>query len=351
MKERLIGLFEARFGDRPDVILDMAADGSTRQYFRLVGSDEHTAVGAIGPDREENRAFLTFAKAFREAGLPVPEVYAEDREAGVWLEEDLGDTTLFQALSAARVECGEDEFPADIERLYRRALSVLPRFQVLGHRVIDYRVAYPRQAFDQQSIRWDLNYFKYHFLKLAHVPFNEQRLEDDFSRLTAHLLEADAEYFLYRDFQSRNIMVRAEEPWFLDFQGGRRGAPHYDVASLLYDAKADLPGSVRVALLEHYLDALSDHVAVNRPEFRTRFVGFVLVRVMQAMGAFGYRGFFERKRRFLESVPSAARTLDQLLGEGLPVALPELERVFRHIADRWAGTTADAAPQSALGVL
>ena len=155
MKERLIGLFEDRYGHRPDVILDMAADGSTRQYFRLAWGDEQTAVGAIGPDREENRAFLAFAKAFREVGLPVPEIFAEDLEAGVWLEEDLGDTTLFKTLSAARVD-GDDEFPADIELLYRRVLTILPRFQVLGHRVIDYRLAYPRQAFDRQSIRWDL---------------------------------------------------------------------------------------------------------------------------------------------------------------------------------------------------
>jgi aminoglycoside/choline kinase family phosphotransferase len=351
MKERLIGLFEERYGHRPDVILDLAADGSTRQYFRLVRGEEHTVVGAIGPDREENRAFLAFAKAFRAIGLPVPEIFAEDREAGVWLEQDLGDTTLFKALSAARVERGEDEFPDEIAQLYRAVLAILPRFQVEGHQAIDYRLAYPRQAFDRQSIRWDLNYFKYHFLKLAHVPFNEQRLEDDFSRLTEHLLEADADFFLYRDFQSRNVMIRGGEPWFLDFQGGRRGAPHYDVASLLYDAKANVPPAVRAELLEHYLDALSARVSVDRAEFRRRLVSFVLVRLMQAMGAYGYRGFFERKRRFLESVPNAARNVDQLLAAGLPVALPELESVFRHIVDRWAGRTPRAATRSGLIVL
>jgi aminoglycoside/choline kinase family phosphotransferase len=351
MKERLIGLFEEAFGHRPAVILDMAADGSQRQYFRLVGSDDRTAVGAIGPDHDENRAVLAFAKAFRRIDLPVPEIYAEDQDAGVWLEEDLGDTTLFAALSAARVACVEGEFPADIEHLYRRVLEILPRFQVAGHRAIDYRLAYPRQAFDRQSIRWDLNYFKYHFLKLAHVPFNEQRLEDDFSRLTAHLLQADADFFLYRDFQSRNIMIRAGEPWFVDFQGGRKGAPHYDVASLLYDAKADVPPPVRAALLEHYLDALGEFVPVDRARFREQFTSFVLVRLMQALGAYGYRGFFERKRRFLESVPNAARNLDHLLAAGLPVAVPELERVFRHIAQQWAGPAPSAAPHSGLAVL
>jgi len=351
MKERLIGLSEDHFGQRPDVILEMAADGSTRQYFRLIWDQEKTAVGAIGPDREENRAFLEFARAFREAGLPVPAIYAEDQEAGVWLEEDLGDTTLFKALTAARVECGEDEFPTDAEELYRKALAILPRFQVLGHEVIDYRLAYPRQAFDKQSIRWDLNYFKYHFLKLAHVPFNEQRLEDDFVTLTAHLLEADADYFLYRDFQSRNIMIRSGRPWFIDFQGGRRGAPHYDVASLLYDAKADIPPSVRDALLEHYLDALSGYVEVDRRQFREQFTSFVLVRLMQAMGAYGYRGFFERKRRFLESVPNAAKNLDWLLAAGLSIELPELEQVFHHIARRWGQSETRGEAESGLTVL
>jgi aminoglycoside/choline kinase family phosphotransferase len=351
MKERLIALFEDRYGHRPEVILEIAADGSVRQYFRMMWGEEETAVGAFGPDRDENRAFLSFARAFREVGLPVPEVYGEDRESGVWLLEDLGDTTLFKALASTRVECDEDSFPTEAEELFRKALSILPRFQILGHAAIDYRLAYPRQAFDKQSIRWDLNYFKYHFLKLAHVPFSEQRLEDDFSRLTEALLESDADHFLYRDFQSHNIMIRSGEPWFIDFQGGRQGALHYDVASLLYDAKANLPQHTRDSLLEHYLDALGEYTQVDRGQFKQQYVGFVLIRLMQAMGAFGYRGFFERKRRFLESVPYAARNLDGLLNAGLPIKLPELELVFRVIADRWAGSTSLGESQSDLTVL
>jgi aminoglycoside/choline kinase family phosphotransferase len=351
MKERLVALAEECFGRRPDGILDLAADGSQRQYFRLVWDGERTVVGAVGPDHGENRAFLAFARAFRGAGLPVPEIHAEDQGAGVWLEEDLGDTTLFHALTAARDARDDDAFPPDIVPLYRRVLAILPRFQVDGHRVVPYRLAYPRRAFDRQSIRWDLNYFKYHFLKLAQVPFSEQRLEVDFARLVTHLLQAGTDGFLYRDFQSRNIMVRDGEPWFIDFQGGRKGAPHYDVASLLYDAKAGIPQPVRAELLEHYLDAREAMVPVDRERFRREFVGFVLVRLMQAMGAYGYRGFFERKRRFLESVPHAARNLDQLLADGLPLPLPELEQVFRRIVERWAGPAAGAAPHGGLGVL
>lgn len=351
MKERLVQLFNERYGHRPDAILEMAADGSTRQYFRLLWGEEQSLVGAVGPDHEENRAFLAFAKAFRGAGLPVPEIFAENQEAGVWLEEDLGDTTLFRALMVARGDAEEIAFPPEAEELFRKVLSVLPRFQVLGHRVVDYSLAYPRQAFDARSIRWDLNYFKYHFLKLAHIDFNEQRLEDDFGRLTNRLLEADSEYFLYRDFQSRNVMIRGGEPWFIDFQGGRKGALQYDVASLLYDAKANVPDPVRERLLDHYLEALGEYVRVDGPLFREQYRCFVLVRLMQALGAFGYRGFFERKRHFLESVPFAARTLEGLLERGLPVPLPELEVVFRRIADRWSPAVPGQAPHSELTVL
>lgn len=336
MKERLVQLFEEQFGRRPEAILEMPADGSTRQYFRMVAPGGHTAVGAIGPDHHENRAFLSFARSFRSIGLPVPEIYAEDQEAGVWVEEDLGDVTLFRALTTARLAAPDEEFPREALELYRRALDVLPRFQVEGHRVVDYGLAYPRQAFDERSIRWDLNYFKYHFLKLAQIPFHEQDLEDDFGRLTAILLEADDDYFLYRDFQSRNIMIRGGEPWFIDFQGGRRGALQYDVASLLFDAKANLPWPVREELLEHYLETLAGFVRVRHNLFRRQFVAFVLIRQMQALGAYGYRGFFERKRRFLESVPFAARNLEGLLERGLPWSLPELERVFHRIVERWA---------------
>jgi hypothetical protein len=207
-------------------------------------------------------------------------------------------------------------------------------------------VAYPRAAFDRQSILWDLNYFKYHFLKLAHIPFNEQRLENDFLRLTEFLLRADTRHFLYRDFQSRNIMLVDGAPFFIDYQGGRRGAPQYDIASLLYDAKAALPDSVRDELLAHYLDALAEEIEFDREEFVELYCGYVLVRIMQAMGAYGYRGFFERKARFLQSVPYAARNIRRLLERGLPVEVPELEEVFRKIVADWAhrGEDGDAGP-------
>lgn len=299
--------------------------------YRLIGRDRGTTIGVVGPDFDENRTFLSYSHAFRAADLPVPRIYAADEQAGVYLEEDLGDTTLFRALSAAREREG-GEFPDSILPVYRRVVETLPRFQVEGGRVVDYAVAYPRAAFDRQSILWDLNYFKYHFLKLAHIPFNEGRLEDDFKRLTAFLLRADTRHFLYRDFQSRNIMLRDGEPWFIDYQGGRRGALQYDIASLLYDAKAAIPDEIREELLDHYLGALERYFPVDRPLFREHFRGYVLVRIMQAMGAYGYRGFFERKPRFLQSVPPAIDNIERLLQAGLlPIDLPELRAVFERL--------------------
>jgi aminoglycoside/choline kinase family phosphotransferase len=334
MHEALLRLHQEVRGCRPTAVVSIAGDGSQRTYHRLISADGSTLIGAFGPDPDENRAFLSFSRAFRGIGLPVPAIQAADEAAGVWLEDDLGETTLFAALEEARSREG-GPFPASAHRLYRRVLDILPRFQVEGDRAVDYGVAHPRAAFDRQSILWDLNYFKYHFLKLGHVPFHEARLERDFEALTGSLLSASREFFLYRDFQSRNVMVRDGEPWFIDYQGGRRGALQYDVASLLYDAKADLPEAVREELLSYYLDRLEEKIDVDRDAFRFHYRGYVLVRILQAMGAYGYRGFFERKPRFLQSVPYAAANLRRLLDAGLPVELPELSRTFERIAEEW----------------
>jgi len=338
--DRASALFREWHGEPPGDVAPVAGDGSARRYWRLAAADGTTAVGAYGPDREENRAFLSFSRTFRDLGLPVPALYGVDEAAGIWLLEDLGDTTLFDAVKRARVS-GSDAFPAAMLPLYRRVLETLPRFQIGGGRAIDFRVAYPRSAFDRQSILWDLNYFKYHFLKLAHVPFNEARLERDFGRLARHLLETSTEHFLYRDFQSRNVMIRegaeGPEPWFIDYQGGRRGALQYDVASLLFDAKANLGADERERLLAYYLDAVEALVPIDRDAFLARWPGYVLVRILQALGAYGYRGFFERKPRFLQSVPYAAQNVADLLETGLAIEAPELEAALAWIADRWAG--------------
>ena len=285
------------------------------------------AIGILYNVRDENVAFLDFSRHFRRHGLPVPEIYAQDLDQGAYLEEDLGDTTLFEFLSANRA--GKN-IAAPVIEAYRNVVAMLPRFQVEAGRDLDYSVCYPRASFDHQSIAWDLNYFKYYFLRLAGIPFNEQALEDDFGRLTEFLLAAPRDYFLYRDFQSRNIMLRDGRPWFLDYQGGRKGALQYDIASLLFDSKADLPPELRRELLEEYLERLSGFVELDRDAFLHYYYAYVYVRLMQAMGAYGFRGFYEHKLHFLQSVPYALKSLRWLLENAeVPIALPTLMDAFR----------------------
>jgi len=324
----LKNLFERHFQTTAERVIPIQGQlgGSARNIFRIANG-KFTAIGVVYGVREENVAFLEFSKHFRRHGLAVPEIYVEDLNRDAYLEEDLGDTTLFEFLSKNRA--GDSVAPEVIEA-YRTALATLPRFQIEAGRDLDYTVCYPRDSFDRQSIAWDLNYFKYYFLRLAGIPFNEQALEDDFARLTEFLLSAGREYFLYRDFQSRNIMLRDGRPFFLDYQGGRRGALQYDVASLLYDAKADLPPALRQQLLDHYLQNLGQYSDLTREAFMHHFYAYVYVRMMQAMGAYGYRGFFERKPHFLQSVPHALQNLRWLVHNvELPLNVPTLLAAFK----------------------
>jgi aminoglycoside/choline kinase family phosphotransferase len=321
-------LFEQHFHSPPERVDPLQGElgGSGRKIIRLA-SQSATAIGILYGVREENAAFLEFSKHFHRHGLPVPEIYGEDLDHGAYLEEDLGDTTLFDFLSANR---GDDKIALEVVEAYRKVIAVLPRFQVEAGRDLNYKVCYPRSSFDRQSIAWDLNYFKYYFLRLAGIPFGEQALEDDFGRLTKFLLSAPRDYFLYRDFQSRNVMLRDGQPFFLDYQGGRKGALQYDVASLLYDAKADLPPAIREQLLHDYLDALAAFVDMPREAFLQHYYAYVYVRIMQALGAYGFRGFYERKSHFLQSVPYALKNLRWLLHNvELPIALPTLMEAFK----------------------
>jgi len=321
-------LFEQHFHSPPTRVQPVQADlgGSGRKIVRLA-NEEASAIGILYGVREENVAFLEFSKHFRRHGLPVPEIYAEDLDHGAYLEEDLGDTSLFELLSKNRA--GENIAPQAVEA-YRKAVAVLPRFQVEAARDLDYSVCYPCASFDRQSIAWDLNYFKYYFLRLAGIPFSEHALENDFNRLTEFLLTAPSDYFLYRDFQSRNILLRNGDPFFVDYQGGRKGALQYDIVSLLYDAKADLPPDLRQQLLDHYLDSLSRFIKLDREVFLRHYYAYVYVRIMQALGAYGFRGFFERRAHFLQSVPYALKNLRWLLHHvRLPIPLPALMDAFK----------------------
>lgn len=329
MKKNLIELFQSHFKESVTDFIPLKIQGSNRKIYRLI-SASHSIIGISNPDRAENVAFLEFSKHFRKVGLPVPEIYVEDLDKGLYLEEDLGDLTLYDALIKVRTEA--DDFPAEIEEIYKKVIYLLPKFQIEGGKNLNYKVCYPRSSYDRQSMMWDFNYFKYNFLKLAHIPFHEQKLEDDFQRLADFLIEADSPYFLYRDFQARNILLREGEPYFIDYQGGRRGALQYDIASLLNQAKAHIPFEARERLLETYLKALESYILIDRESFVQYYQGYVLIRLVQTLGAYGFRGFYERKPYFLQSIPYAVRNLKHFLTTvQLPIKLPELMEVFHSI--------------------
>ncbi len=329
VKNKLQKIFENHFGMVVTSFEMLPLSGSYREYARLK-SENVSVIGAFNADVKENIAFLTFSRQLAESGVPVPEIYIVSEDKTLYLQQDLGSVTLFDFLSEVRKREG---FSRTITDEYKKVLTVLPEIQVTAGNKIDYSVCYPRASFDKQSMLWDLSYFKYYFLKLAKIQFDEQLLEDDFERFAGYLLTAGNHYFMYRDFQSRNIMLKNGGVYFIDFQGGRKGALQYDLASLLYDGKADIPQQIRNELFEFYLDQLEKTIPVDRFEFMRFFRGFVIIRIMQAMGAYGFRGFYEKKEHFLKSIPFALENLDYLLKRlDLPVELPELTRVLQAVA-------------------
>lgn len=313
-------------------MLALGANGSNRRYWRMSGG-QYSCIGCCNEDVRENEAFFYYSCYFREQGIHVPELYRVGEGRQIYLQQDLGDVTLYAYLHDKRRLAGG--FDSSVLALYRTVLSDLANIQISG-RQIEFSRAYPREAFDRQSMQWDLNYFKYYFLKLAHVPFDEQLLEQDFQSLMDFLLAADCDFFMYRDFQSRNIMLLPSEgqmtPYYIDYQGGRRGAAQYDVASLLYSAKSDIPEPIRQDLVKHYVSCLKAIDPKAAAQFDQYFYGYVLIRILQAMGAYGYRGYYEHKDYFLQSIPLAMRNLRLVIeNHPLPIELPYLMNVLARL--------------------
>ncbi|MCX6286339.1 MAG: phosphotransferase [Bacteroidetes bacterium] len=347
IEEKISRLYREWSGSDALKMEKIAGTGSYRQYFRITGASGNV-VAAFNADVRENLAFLKFSRHFKAMDLPVPRVLYTGPDSEVYLLEDLGDTTLYSALTRLRIK--EKYIHPDIVKVYLKVVELLPKFQVIAGDSIPFNYCYPRPAFDRQSMMWDLNYFKYYFLKLARISFDEQKLEEDFNAFTGFLLEVPAEHFMYRDFQSRNIMIHNNTPWFIDYQGGRKGALQYDLASLLYDAKADLPEDFRDQLLTHYIKAGMNFSSSDETRFRKYFDGFVLIRILQAMGAYGFRGYYENKPLFLQSIPFAVKNLKILRERALvPVHLPMLMQALDEIIGNPVFSSIKA-PQSDLTV-
>ena len=317
------------FGDSEIKITPLPRSGSDRRYFRIIDG-EKSIIGAYNANPEENEAFIGFTNHFRTKHLPVPEIYGNLPDKYIYFLQDLGDTNLYTWLHNKSYTTNFDE---ETKILYREILDNLILFQTKGIDGLNLNLCYPHKSFDRQSMMWDMNYFKYMFLKLITVPFNERRLEHDFNSLADYLLEAGQNYFLYRDFQTANIMVVGEELWFIDYQGGRKGAPQYDVASLLYDAKILMSDYDREKLLGYYIDNLCIVSKENRDKFRGYYTGFSMIRLMQALGAFGFRGLYEQKPTFIESIVPAVRLLQQVVEWGeKEIRLEELFNTIRAIS-------------------
>lgn len=293
---------------------ELSASGSNRKYYRLQGNGT-SIIGVEGTSVDENRAFIQMSKHFQAQGLPVPRFLGQSVDGLYYIQEDLGDTLLFDFIAEGRKTGVFCEAEKD---MLRKTMQWLPKVQVLGADGFDFSVCYPQPEFNERSILWDLNYFKYCFLKSTGIEFQENKLEDDFVRFSNILMQTNTNTFMYRDFQSRNVMVKDGEPFFIDFQGGRRGPLYYDVASFLWQAKAKYSDELREELLEVYLKALGELMPVDEQEFRTQLKHFVLFRTLQVLGAYGFRGYFEKKPHFLQSIPFAIQNLREILHDEVP---------------------------------
>ena len=307
----------------------MAVAGSNRKYFRLQGGGE-TLIGVAGTSVEENIAFIEITKHFTKKGLPVPEFKIASEDNLYYLQEDLGDVSLFDYIKQGRLT---QHFSSHEKNMLHKVMELLPDFQIVGAQGFDFSVCYPQPEFNKRSVLWDLNYFKYCFLKPGGLDFQEDKLEDDFDKLAGALLSVPSDSFMYRDFQSRNVMIKNNKPFFIDYQGGRKGPVHYDVASFLWQAKAQYGEELREELLQTYLLSLKKHIDFGEKEFRENLKLFMLFRLLQVLGAYGYRGYFEKKKHFLQSIPYAIENLRRVIAGSDFSAFPYLLQVLKNMSN------------------
>ncbi len=332
-------LFRSLYGNEPIDIIALSGSGSNRRYYRLTAPTS-SVIGVIGTNLDENRAFLHLARHFREKGVPVPEILAVSHDEMAYIQNDLGDCHLFNIINSDR------SFSEPTVELMRQSLRQLAKIQFLGAEGLDFSLCFPLAQMDERTIRWDLNYFKYCFLKATGIDFAEEKLEDDFDAMVEILDQAPSDTFMYRDFQSRNIMLRNNtEPYFIDFQGGRKGPFIYDVVSFLWQAKARIPATLRKSLIDDYLNAAGQYTEIDTVLFHRLLPHFILFRTLQVLGAYGYRGYFERKTHFIESVPFALANLHDLLDQYSFDQYPHLVATLRKvIAKLLPGNSSDETP-------
>lgn len=318
-------LYQAYFLQVPTEILTLPQAGSDRTYYRLTDGT-HSAIGAVNHDKKENDIFIYLSRHFKSKGVNVPEVYGVSEDGLIYLQEDLGNTALYDLVKGK-------PFTEEVEDLYKKTLTALLNLQVDGAKDFDFNICYPVQVFDRTSMFWDLNSFKYYFARPLRVLFHEPSLQRDFHRLTKWLLEEPCQFFMMRDCQSRNVMIKNDVPYFIDFQGGRKGALQYDVASLLWQAGAQIPMEKRAELLEFYIQNVKECLPeLDVDAFRNRYYGYLLIRMLQVLSAYGFRGLFEGRSHFLESIPPALKNVEWFMKHiSLPIELPEIYKILKDL--------------------
>lgn len=309
IKKQLGKLFKNYFGAEPEKINALPHSGSNRRYFRL-STHQFSAIGAYHDNSKENIAFIHFTEHFLQYRINVPEIYAKNINQNIYLIQDLGDIQLLNWLTEIRVN---QTFPKEAQVVYKKVIQELVKIQIVAGRTFDYSYCYPYQAFHKESILFDLNYFKQYFVDAQKLKYPNTKLQNDFEHLSNFLLSDIDAYFMYRDFQARNIMLVDNKPYFIDYQGGRKGALQYDLASLLFQAKANIPNEDRNQLVNYYLNIARLFIPIHEEEFMEKFHAYALIRVLQTLGAYGLRGIIEKKQHFIESISYAIKNLEFLI--------------------------------------
>jgi aminoglycoside/choline kinase family phosphotransferase len=322
-------LFKKHFGENITNTNPLSSHGSDRQIIRIWNGTGKTFIGIINENLGENKAFLNFSLHFRKYGLNVPEIYCISDDNKSYIMEDLGDTTLFNKINARP---GGSFRETEID-LYKSAINELLKFQIEAGNTLDYSYCYQYPEFGKENIEQDLKYFKQRFLiNFYKSTLDENRLNTELDIIKGYALEVPRIYFLYRDFQSRNIMLKNDELYFIDYQSGRKGALQYDLASLLYDAKANIPQTIRELLTEYYIVQAKKYIRIDEEEFRNHFWYFALIRILQAMGAYGYLGIVKGKTNFLESIPFALKNINFILENKInDKKLSYIKKIFQEI--------------------
>ena len=328
--EKIVSLFKRQFLVDPSQVLDLDAHASKRKMARLIHPDGSSYIGVYNDNPVENEAFVSFGKTFDDLGLAVPKIIAEDLADNIYLQQDLGDTTLRNVLDYFRSD--EEPFPDKVKELYKKSLTDLIKFQVEGGKKIDYSKCEIHKEYGKESMLGDMNYFAEEFLARHEIDFDQDRINQDFENFSNFLLKAPIKHFCYRDFQARNIMVTNDSLYFIDFQGGRKGAVHWDVVSLLYQSSANIPQEARDKLGSHYVDELLKVEDFDRAEFNSLYDGFILIRMLQVLGAYGKHGLGEGKEYFLKSIPFALKNINRLIKKNaFPKDCKELKRVLEKL--------------------